>query len=192
NWKSQLVARLERYKRYPSEAQSRGEYGVAQLAFSVDRSGGVHNARIVRSSGSSILDRETLTLAERAQPRPPPPPEITGSQIPVVVPIRYNARGLRPLSAAPALPFACSGLLAQRPAAQHEDRPRQGCVIQALRKPGDRCSDNGLLRPGCTGNGHCWRTRIKTLGNRLFNQRCKRARRHIDRRCGQRVGKALP
>ena len=92
NWKSQLVARLERYKRYPSEAQSRGEYGVAQLAFSVDRSGGVHNARIVRSSGSSILDRETLTLAERAQPLPPPPPEITGAQIPIVVPIRYNAR----------------------------------------------------------------------------------------------------
>ena len=40
----------------PSEAQSRGEHGVAQLAFSVDRSGGVHNARIVRSSGSSLLD----------------------------------------------------------------------------------------------------------------------------------------
>ena len=75
-----------------AEAQSRGEYGVAQLAFSVDRGGGVHNARIVRSSGSSILDRETLTLAERAQPLPPPPPEITGAQIPIVVPIRYNAR----------------------------------------------------------------------------------------------------
>ena len=92
NWKSQLVARLERYKRYPSEAQSRGEHGVAQLAFNVDRSGGVHNARIVHSSGSSILDRETLTLVERAQPLPPPPPEVTGSQIPIVVPIRYNAR----------------------------------------------------------------------------------------------------
>ena len=92
NWKSQLVARLERYKRYPSEAQSRGERGVAQLAFSVDRSGGVHNARIVQSSGSSILDRETLTLVARAQPLPPPPPEVPGSQIPIVVPIRYNAR----------------------------------------------------------------------------------------------------
>jgi periplasmic protein TonB len=92
NWKSQLVARLERYKRYPSEAQSRGERGVAQLAFSVDRSGGVHNARIVQSSGSSILDRETLTLVARAQPLPPPPPEIPGAQIPIVVPIRYNAR----------------------------------------------------------------------------------------------------
>ena len=92
NWKSQLVARLERYKRYPSEAQSRGERGVAQLAFSVDRSGGVHNARIVQSSGSSILDQETLTLVARAQPLPPPPPEVPGAQIPIVVPIRYNAR----------------------------------------------------------------------------------------------------
>ncbi len=92
NWKTQLVARLERYKRYPSEAQSRGESGVAQLAFSVDRSGGVHNARIVRSSGSSLLDRETLMLVERAQPLPPPPPEVPGSQIAIVVPIRYNIR----------------------------------------------------------------------------------------------------
>jgi periplasmic protein TonB len=92
NWKSQLVAQLERYKRYPSEAQSRGEQGVAQIAFSVDRGGGVHHARIVRSSGSSLLDRETLTLVERAQPLPPPPPEISGAQIEIVVPIRYNIR----------------------------------------------------------------------------------------------------
>jgi protein TonB len=92
NWKSQLVARLERYKRYPSEAQSRGEQGVAQLAFSVDRSGGVHHARIVRSSGSSLLDAATLALVERAAPLPPPPPEISGAQIAIVVPIRYNMR----------------------------------------------------------------------------------------------------
>jgi protein TonB len=92
NWKSQLVARLERYKRYPSEAQSRGEHGVAQLAFSVDRSGGVHHARIVRSSGSSLLDSATLALVERAAPLPPPPPEVPGAQIAIVVPIRYNIR----------------------------------------------------------------------------------------------------
>ena len=52
NWKSQLAARLERDKRYPAEARARGEHGIAQLAFSVDRRGGVHHARIVRSSGS--------------------------------------------------------------------------------------------------------------------------------------------
>ena len=91
-WKSQLVARLERYKRYPAEAQSRGEHGVAQLAFSVDRGGRVHNARILRSSGSRLLDAATLALLQRAQPLPPPPPEIGGAQIAIVVPIRYNFR----------------------------------------------------------------------------------------------------
>jgi periplasmic protein TonB len=90
NWKTLLVAKLERSKRYPSEA--RGDQGTAQLAFSVDRQGGVHNARITRSSGSSALDHETLALVQRAQPLPPPPPEVSGAQIPIVVPIRYNAR----------------------------------------------------------------------------------------------------
>jgi protein TonB len=95
NWKSELVARLQRYKRYPGEAQARGEEGVAQVAFSVDRGGGVHNARIVRSSGSSLLDRATLDLIARAQPLPAPPADIHGAQIAIVVPINYNLRGAR-------------------------------------------------------------------------------------------------
>jgi protein TonB len=89
-WRSQLVARLERYKRYPSDAH--GDQGTATLGFSVDRSGGVHNARIVRSSGSGALDRETLALIGRAAPMPPPPPEAVGAQIAIVAPIRYNTR----------------------------------------------------------------------------------------------------
>jgi periplasmic protein TonB len=92
NWKSQLVAQLERNKRYPSEAQARGDQGVVRLSFSIDRSGGVHNARIVGSSGSSALDQATLSLVARAAPLPPPPPEVPGAQIPIVVPIRYNMR----------------------------------------------------------------------------------------------------
>lgn len=92
SWKSRLVAQLERNKRYPSEAQSRGDQGVVQLAFSIDRSGGVHHARIVRSSGSNLLDQATLALIARAAPLPPPPPEVAGTQIAIVVPIRYNIR----------------------------------------------------------------------------------------------------
>lgn len=90
-WRSLLAARLERAKRYPSEARSRGDQGVAYLAFTIDRSGGVHGARIARSSGSSILDRETLALLSRAQPLPPPPAEL-GSSISITVPIRYTMR----------------------------------------------------------------------------------------------------
>ncbi len=89
NWRSQLVARLERNKRYPAEARARGETGTVQLAFTIDRKGGAHSVRLVRSSGSSTLDRETLTLIDRAAPFPPPPPELGGGQIAIVVPIRY-------------------------------------------------------------------------------------------------------
>lgn len=92
DWKSRLVSRLERFKHYPAKAQARGEHGVAQLAFSVDRGGGIHDVRIRRSSGSTTLDRATLALVTRAQPLPPPPPEIRGGRIAITVPIRYNIR----------------------------------------------------------------------------------------------------
>ena len=92
DWKSRLLATLERNKRYPVEAEARGEHGIASLAFSVDRRGRVHHARIARSSGSSLLDRATLAMLERSEPLPPPPPEVAGTDIPIVVPIRYTSR----------------------------------------------------------------------------------------------------
>jgi len=89
NWITQVAAKLATNKRFPSEA--RDDKGEAIVAFTVDRQGGVHNARIVHSSGSGALDRETLALVQRAQPLPPPPPEVPGAQIPLVQRIRYNA-----------------------------------------------------------------------------------------------------
>lgn len=91
SWRARLAAQLERNKRYPAEARSRGDQGTAQLAFTIDRSGGVHRARIVRSSGSSILDRATLDMIARAQPLPPPPAELGGA-VSISVPIRYTMR----------------------------------------------------------------------------------------------------
>jgi periplasmic protein TonB len=90
NWKSQLVAQIERNKRYPEEAH--GDRGVAQVAFGVDRSGGVHHARVVASSGSSVLDHDAIAWLERSQPLPPPPPEMNGAMISITVPLRYNYR----------------------------------------------------------------------------------------------------
>lgn len=88
NWMSLLSAQLERHKRMPSDAQT----GVVMLAFSVDRSGGVHNSRIVRSSGSGALDQAALAMVARAAPLPPPPPERPGAQIAITVPVRFTAR----------------------------------------------------------------------------------------------------
>ncbi len=92
NWQSRLLARLERYKHYPDEAQARGEAGTPQIAFDVDLRGGVHDIRIVHSSGSSVLDHAALALPRRAAPLPPPPSGRGGRSVRVVVPIHYHFR----------------------------------------------------------------------------------------------------
>jgi protein TonB len=89
-WKRQVATKLERNKRYPSAAQAREEKGVAQLEFSVDRAGRLKSSRIVKSSGSDTLDRETLELVKRAQPFAAPPAAMTGEEIFLVVPIQFN------------------------------------------------------------------------------------------------------
>jgi protein TonB len=89
-WRNQIVTILERNKRYPSEARSRGEQGVTRLAFSIDGEGHLLSSRIVASSGSAALDAETLALVRRAQPFPPPPPELAGSEL--TVQVSFNIR----------------------------------------------------------------------------------------------------
>ena len=90
SWQQSLVARLANLQRYP--AQARGVQGVVSLAFTVDRHGGVVSSRIVKSSGSAILDAEALDLIKRAAPLPSPPVDIPDSDLSFVVPIRFAAR----------------------------------------------------------------------------------------------------
>jgi protein TonB len=89
-WRNQIVTILERNKRYPSDARARGEHGVARLAFSIDGAGHLISSRIVASSGSAALDQETLALVQRAQPFPPPPPELVGAEM--TVPVNFSIR----------------------------------------------------------------------------------------------------
>ena len=91
-WKTQIVALLERNKRYPDGSQSRREQGVAQVFFSLDRQGRVVDSRVVRSSGATALDEEALALLRRAQPFPPPPRELIGERVDLTVPIRFNLK----------------------------------------------------------------------------------------------------
>src|ERR1700676_1871180 len=70
-WEISLTRHLQKFKRYPSGAQSRGEEGTVLLSFSVDRNGHVLAHQIVRSSGFPELDAEVTALIERAQPLPP-------------------------------------------------------------------------------------------------------------------------
>lgn len=88
-WQGLLLGRLERFKRYPSDAQLNHQQGVAYLRFTMDRHGKVLSASIEKSSGFELLDQETLALIHRAAPLPIPPPEVTGDPVELVVPVEF-------------------------------------------------------------------------------------------------------
>jgi len=87
SWKSELMAQLNRHKRYPPGA---GRDGTSLVGFSVSRSGAVTAARLVRSSGDSTLDQEAVSLPRRASPLPAPPEGMSGSSIALTVPIHFE------------------------------------------------------------------------------------------------------
>jgi protein TonB len=83
---------IEHSKTYPAAARARHESGTVQLAFSIDRLGKVTATRIVRSSGSSLLDAETIATVQRAQPFPLPPDNMPGDTFQFTVPVRFSIR----------------------------------------------------------------------------------------------------
>jgi protein TonB len=91
-WQSLLAAHIEHFKRYPAEARSRGDQGIAKVAFTIDHEGHLLSSRIVESSGSAALDNETLAMLARAQPMPRPPDQLASAELTFVVPVRFNIK----------------------------------------------------------------------------------------------------
>ena len=91
-WESTLLAHLEKLKRYPYMAQRAGQEDVVYIAFTIDRLGKVLDFEIKRSRGYALLDGEVRALIERASPLPPPPTEVTGERIKMVVPVEFFVR----------------------------------------------------------------------------------------------------
>lgn len=88
-WQSRLMAHLERRKKYPSAAKSRGEEGVVYVRFRIDDSGKVLSASLAQSSGWPDLDREVLSLVQRASPVPAPPPDANKT---ITAPVKFSRR----------------------------------------------------------------------------------------------------
>jgi TonB family protein len=74
SYRSQVIAHLTRFKRYPLGAETRGAEGTPVVSFSLDGGGRVASVALARSSGHSDIDAETLAMVRRAVPFPAPPP----------------------------------------------------------------------------------------------------------------------
>jgi periplasmic protein TonB len=91
-WQKSLVSHLNRYKRYPGAARTRGIQGVVNVQFSIDRSGRVMASHIVTGSGSTLLDAEALSVIQRASPLPAPPAHMPGDPVELALPIYFRIK----------------------------------------------------------------------------------------------------
>ncbi|MGZ5803941.1 MAG: energy transducer TonB family protein [Xanthobacteraceae bacterium] len=81
-----------RFYNFPESARSKGEHGSVVVSFSITRNGKLISRQIAKSSGHSELDNEALATLQRAQPYPPPPPDLTDQQFTFSLPMNYNMR----------------------------------------------------------------------------------------------------
>ena len=90
NYPGKIVSKLRRALRYPAAARREGLRGEVQVAFTVSASGGVGGVRIVRSSGSPVLDKAALETVRRAAPFPAIPADAGRSSWPFTVPLAFT------------------------------------------------------------------------------------------------------
>lgn len=92
DWRGQVLAALNRVKRYPLSAEARRQQGAPWIRFVMDRGGRVLSVRLERSSGVAALDREAAALPRRAAPLPAPPDDVPGDTVELVVPVEFFLR----------------------------------------------------------------------------------------------------
>ncbi|RTF94592.1 TonB family protein, partial [Serratia marcescens] len=91
SWESLVKGKLNRIKEYPPDARNRRRSGMPQVSFNVDAQGRVSNVILLARSGTASLDREAVAVVSRAQPLPPPPPEmLQQGAVRVRMPIDFN------------------------------------------------------------------------------------------------------
>lgn len=88
-WQRQLVAHLDRHKRYPAGARTEGEIPVR---FTIDRAGRILSAHLLKSSGSLVLDEAAVAMVRRSDPVPAPPESVGDQALTMTVPVIFRAR----------------------------------------------------------------------------------------------------
>ena len=87
---ARLRSHVQRFERYPAEAERNGVTGSARIAITIDRGGRLISSRLAASSGSAILDDAARATATRASPYPPPPDGIGGRTLTFAATVRFR------------------------------------------------------------------------------------------------------
>ncbi|MDB5619594.1 energy transducer TonB [Tardiphaga sp.] len=90
-WQKELVAHLDRHKRYPAERQQKT--AEITVSFEIDRTGRVLAVSVVKSSGDNAFDEAAVAMVRRSDPLPAPPPLIADEGLSFTLPVIFRVKG---------------------------------------------------------------------------------------------------
>jgi TonB family protein len=90
-WQKELIAHLDKHKRYPAERVQKSAEIV--VGFALDRTGHVLSASIVKGSGDPVFDAAALAMIQRSDPVPQPPPQVADEGLNFTLPVIFRVRG---------------------------------------------------------------------------------------------------
>jgi len=90
-WQKQLIAHLDRHKRYPAERVQKSAEIV--VGFVLDRLGHVLSTSIVKGSGDTAFDEAALSMIRRSDPVPQPPPAVADEGLNFTLPVIFRVKG---------------------------------------------------------------------------------------------------
>jgi protein TonB len=90
-WQKQLIAHLDRHKRYPAERVQKSAEIV--VGFVLDRLGHVLSTSIVKGSGDAAFDEAALSMIRRSDPVPQPPPAVADEGLNFTLPVIFRVKG---------------------------------------------------------------------------------------------------
>ena len=90
-WQKELVAHLDKHKRYPSERSEKS--AEILISFALDRLGHVLSANIVKGSGDTAFDEAALAMVRKSDPVPMPPPLVADEGLNFTLPVIFRVKG---------------------------------------------------------------------------------------------------
>jgi protein TonB len=90
-WQKELVAHLDRHKRYPAQRSEKS--AEILVGFALDRMGHVLSTSIVKGSGDAAFDAAALAMVRRSDPVPAPPPLIADEGLNFTLPVIFRVKG---------------------------------------------------------------------------------------------------
>jgi TonB family protein len=90
-WQKELMAHLDKHKRYPAERSQKG--AEILVSFALDRMGHVLSTTIIKGSGDKAFDEAALAMIRRSDPVPQPPPLVADEGLNFTLPVIFRVKG---------------------------------------------------------------------------------------------------